>query len=408
MGRAGVDRHSRNTWRFFFNYLDTGKNVFNPTPATLYNNLTLVIVLFYLFYIGRYMRLRIATAESDILSILSGGENQYHSAFGRLSDPRPVIILTIIISTLEILPTFPLHASFGDALLLQYVVIGLGLACFVWEYSVTNWGLHVLGKSQLKLESFLEDRMMGAKPIGNAALSSTVAYLGGLLFAFLLGTSNPRLNGPGLYGFVAVLSVLGVLMFFLPLNSIHQRMQEEKRTHQRDLGRQLLTIQPLGTAQTGNGPASIEKLDQGISTLVRLKELEITERKLANTPTWPFDIQLLAKLVTIVLSVTAVLLTRLITDYLIHIYQTLDGCLGTVILYAFGARPFCSFPVQGRRWLRRLPECEIVQLVKVERDLALDVHVHLIYTLRHFRVRSASMLSLEQNYQGVPVHTLLR
>jgi hypothetical protein len=50
--------------------------------------------------------------------------------------------------------------------------------------------------------------------------------------------------------------------------------------------------------------------------LARMKDLEITEKKLAGTPTWPFDVNLLAKLITIILSVTAVLLSRIITNFL--------------------------------------------------------------------------------------------
>jgi len=47
-----------------------------------------------------------------------------------------------------------------------------------------------------------------------------------------------------------------------------------------------------------------------------MKDLEITERKLASTPTWPFDVQLIVKLITIILSVTAALLARVIINLL--------------------------------------------------------------------------------------------
>lgn len=108
-------------------------------------------------------------------------------------------------------------------------------------------------------------------------------------------------------------------MFFLPLNSVHSVMQSEKAGHQAELSRQLMTVKLSSRTHSSNGPASLEDLRESISDLVRLKDVEMTERKLASTPTWPFDIQLTAKLITITLSVTAVLLTRLITDYLIHI-----------------------------------------------------------------------------------------
>jgi hypothetical protein len=53
--------------------------------------------------------------------------------------------------------------------------------------------------------------------------------------------------------------------------------------------------------------------------LTDLQEVEMLDRKIAVLPTWPFDVNVVSKFVAIVVSVTAVLLTRLITDYLIRI-----------------------------------------------------------------------------------------
>ena len=53
-----------------------------------------------------------------------------------------------------------------------------------------------------------------------------------------------------------------------------------------------------------------------LAEILRMKDLGITERKLANTPTWPFDVQLIVKLITIILSVTAALLARVIINLL--------------------------------------------------------------------------------------------
>jgi hypothetical protein len=45
-------------------------------------------------------------------------------------------------------------------------------------------------------------------------------------------------------------------------------------------------------------------------------EVEMLDRKIASLPTWPFDIQVVSRFITIVLSVTAVLLARVITNFL--------------------------------------------------------------------------------------------
>lgn len=72
-----------------------------------------------------------------------------------------------------------------------------------------------------------------------------------------------------------------------------------------------MALTSLSTLDTDAQPKSTEG-DQAIAQLLRLEEIEFLDRKLATAPTWPFDVQLLAKLVTIVLSVTAALAARLI------------------------------------------------------------------------------------------------
>ncbi len=111
---------------------------------------------------------------------------------------------------------------------------------------------------------------------------------------------------------------MGVVMFFLPLNSLHLKMVAEKTRSQQELNRKFLVMTKT-TEVTSTDVSTNAKNNDAIGQLLRLKEFEITERKLASTPSWPFDVQVLARLITIVLSVTAVLLSRLITDYLIKI-----------------------------------------------------------------------------------------
>jgi hypothetical protein len=300
-------------------YLQSGGTSFPLLSPNPYNEFFGILLAFYLYYVVRYLRLRVLAAEPLISPVMSGGEGAYHSVFGRLTSNRPIILLTIILEALA-LPTTGTMLGFsalsGYSLITQFVVL-LAFACFVWEYSVSNWGLHKLGQSQLKLRPFLEDRFMGARSIGNVALSSTVAYLGGLLLFFLdSATFLPVTTNLGFAGFFLVLLALGIVMFFLPLNSVHKKMQAEKAERQRELSRQFITIKQATQVQSSNGPGSVENVEKAITDLLRLKDLEITDRKLASTPTWPFDVQLLAKLITIVVSVTAVLLSRIITSFL--------------------------------------------------------------------------------------------
>lgn len=302
------------------NYIQSAASPFqSPNPV---NEILGTLLSFYLYYVVRYLRLRIASAERLITPIMAEGQNEYQAIFGRVNSTRAIVLLTVIFEALAFLVTstgltfsvITVYSKLGQLILI------LAFSTLVWEYAISSWGLHKLGQSQLKLKSFLEDRFMGARSIGNVALSLTIAYLGGLLLFFLdSATFLPVTTNLGLASFYLILLALGVVMFFLPLNSIHKKMLTEKAGRQKELGHELLTIKQTSSLQSTGSSAPMERVERAVTELVRLKDLEITERKLASTPSWPFDIQLLAKLVTITLSVTAVLLTRLITDYLIHI-----------------------------------------------------------------------------------------
>lgn len=248
---------------------------------------------------------------------MSGGEPAYHVAFRRFSSTPPVLLLSIPLGIFAFQATIQ-QTHIGIQFVTSSIILvinTLAISTFVWTYSASSWGLHKLGESKLELRSFLEDRLMGARPIGNIALSSTVAYLGGILLIFLLFPSY-FLAYPAFQALLIFFLALGILMFFLPLNSVHKQLVREKSRHQKDLNQQLLSIKQ--SSQTGHldGPASIERMESKITDLVKLKDLEITERKLASSPTWPFDVQLLVKLITIVLSVTAALLARVIINIL--------------------------------------------------------------------------------------------
>ena len=277
--------------------------------------------MFYLFIIVRYVRTSVAAAEPSVTQIMVQGERAYDSIFGRVSNTRSIILLSVILEILAFISTLPgrsISILSGFDVLTQVILI-VAFATLVWEYSVSSWGLHKVGTSHLKLKSFLEDRFMGARTIGNLALSLTTVYLVGLALFFLdTYTFLPVLTAPFELFYLTLLSV-GVVLFFLPLNSLHKKMLAEKGDRQRELSGRFLALKQSNRNNSFDEQASTQSVEKAILELIQLKEIEITERKLANTPTWPFGIQLLAKLVTIILSVTAVLLTRLITDYLIHI-----------------------------------------------------------------------------------------
>lgn len=283
-------------------------------PTALLN----LLLPFYLFLIVRFMRLRVVAAKSPISARLSGGEEDYHTAFGRMTRTAPVLILTVTLGTFLL----TIYASEGVISPSPFSIIGntivvylnvLAFTTYLWEFATAGLGLHDLGGSSLRLGPFQEDRMMGAKPIGNLALSMTIAYYGGLLLTSLLLSTFLPSSLPSSALFIAFL-LLGVALFFLPLNSVHAKMQAEKRRLLREIGARYPRLDRDSSRPREN--ATLEDVNARLAKLTDLQELKMLDRKAASLPTWPFDVQLVSKFVTIVLSVTAVLLSRLITGFL--------------------------------------------------------------------------------------------
>ncbi len=297
-------------------YLETATPL---SPTNLTSSFLTLLLFLYLFLMVRYMRLRVVAAEALIAPKLSGGEQDYQQAFRRLTQTAPIIILTLVFGT----PLLSAYASLGflsTVLTLTANIITVYLASFaflsyLWVFATASLGLHKLGGPSLKLGSFLEDRMMGAKPMGNLSLSLTITYFGGLLIVFLTLTSILPSSISSTAAYVAFL-LIGVALFFLPLNSIHAKMQAEKRRLLREIGARYPRLN--WDSSPPRQDATLDDVRTGLARLTDLQELEMLDKKIASLPTWPFDIQVVSKFVTIVLSVTAVLLSRLITG-LLHI-----------------------------------------------------------------------------------------
>lgn len=297
-------------------YVGTGSAPISLDSAP--NILLNLLFIFYAFIMIRYMRLKVVATEAKLAPRLDRGREDYQRAFGRMTQSLPVILMTVVFATLILAGR---ETSGGLALnpfliLANVIVVSLGSLAFstyFWEFAIASWGLHKLGGSSLRLESFVEDRMMGARPIGNLALSLAVSYFGGVLFASLLFSTISPPNLANQWPFI-IFVLLGVAFFILPLNSIHARMQAEKGR----LIREVLSRYPrLEHDSSPSRPnATLDDVQARLARLTDLLEVEMLDKRIASLPTWPFDINVASKFITIVLSVTAVLLSRLITSFL--------------------------------------------------------------------------------------------
>jgi len=170
----------------------------------------------------------------------------------------------------------------------------------VWVYVALQLGLDRLGRGQVTLRAYGGDRSLGLRPVG------TVAFTG---FWMLVGSAGPLVltaldDIPGAVVGTAVL-VAGVGLFFLSLRHLNRQMAAAKRRELdrvRDLYRQ--AYQPIADEPT----LPVLERQAGL-----LSAAEALEKRAERIQEWPFDEAILARVVTIATSVTAVITAGLIT-----------------------------------------------------------------------------------------------
>ncbi len=135
------------TWDFNITYtrLVNPRGEFSSQFEGLASNIALTLMLFYIFYIIRYMRLRLARAEPELTYLASEGEGTLHKIFGRVSQPRPQILMMalayvfnvpFLLSLWEITEGFPINRLQTLAL---YALLGVGFGSLIWVYLGPSW-----------------------------------------------------------------------------------------------------------------------------------------------------------------------------------------------------------------------------------------------------------------------------
>jgi len=276
--------------------------------AVLYTLLT-----FFILYMTRFMRMRILRAESELIPLSPSGEDTYHKIFGSISNYRPQLLLALPFTLLGLSYVYNQSAAGFGVFFLVYSVVsnilfGPIAAAFIWVYFASLWGLHRFGKEPLRLKSHYEDSMLGVRPTGSLALSLAFTYFTVVVLGTLGLIISPDPIGQA---FLTAGVVAGVIMFFLPLNSIHQRMVERKQ-------QELLSIHK-GTDELVrrlNEPGH-DKQEDRLGRLGDVLTLQLVKQDVTAIPTWPFDTHILGRLLAIILTIAGILLSRIIYNIII-------------------------------------------------------------------------------------------
>lgn len=182
-----------------------------------------------------------------------------------------------------------------------WVVIGIALWSFLWSYGALQLGLHRLGRESLSADAARIDPGMGLHPLGG------IAFTG--LWLLLVWLAPVVMTGlPDVVGVVVGVSVLaaGVAAFFLPLTRLHRRMAELKQG-ELAVARELYAqaYEPVREART------LDALERQHGLLDAADALERRARSLHE---WPIDEGTVARVITIVTSVIAMAVGRVILD----------------------------------------------------------------------------------------------
>lgn len=273
---------------------------------------------FYTFWMIRYLRLKVVAAEGEIAPLLSQ-EGNYRQGFRWVANPWPplgfAVFLLLAFAQFGIRDML-VESNFFQALyhalrLVLITLLYLAYGTVFWAYISALWGLYQLGQQPLRLKPFYQESSMGLRPMAALSLSIAFAYLGFVGILVLLYVFSPV--SPQFTITLVILTLVGILMFFLPLNGVHGQMLREKKRWEKALRWRLVAALGLGELSEAENPqTTLDDLRKTLAELKRIVALEAAERKVAAIPTWPFDTGMLRRLGTIASTILIAILTRLI------------------------------------------------------------------------------------------------
>jgi ABC-type multidrug transport system fused ATPase/permease subunit len=186
---------------------------------------------------------------------------------------------------------------------------------FIWIYFGSIRGLYELGKKPLKLKSFHEDKTLGTRPVGLLSLSFASLYIIGIGLAVLLVLIlSPQTSFPFFTGLLAILILLGIIFFFFPLYSVHQRMVEVKTREQESVRKQLSKVFETRT----RSESSEKDLGEALDRLTKIIAVDVTKGELENIPTWPVDAPIISRFITLLFSIIGILIANYVMFYLLN------------------------------------------------------------------------------------------
>jgi hypothetical protein len=269
------------------------------------------VLLFYAAYGIKYMRSRIAAMVPQVEPLMPDNGRTVQNIFHPVCAFIPAAILSILLAVVSLL-SFPdqgQHAAGPISLALlvvsfpfMYLVYGT----FIWTYVSSIKCLNDLSRQPLRLAEFYEDVHLGMKSLGSLSLALALVYFLGLGLIFFSFLSVP----PPLELAVVIMILAGVILFFLPLITIHQKMVDKKRDEREKLKSHYTHLLKFIEEPLRTGDAT------EVKHLRYMMAVDIIDRQITAIPEWPIDSRSWRRLSAIVLTVVISIMTRIVLTFL--------------------------------------------------------------------------------------------
>ncbi|HSG85996.1 MAG TPA: hypothetical protein VLA23_06625 [Candidatus Limnocylindrales bacterium] len=164
------------------------------------------------------------------------------------------------------------------------------LFSFVWCYIRSLVGLARICALRLDLLPSYQDPWLGTRPLGSLALSLSAVYSVGLALGVSITIAAPA--AAIVVPLVVGLFLLGALLFFLPLRSVHRQMAQEKASEEAWVREQLASLVAVSRRQAQPVPSD------PTTALQRALTIDLAERHVAAIRTWPIDMSIAVRLAT--------------------------------------------------------------------------------------------------------------
>ena len=282
-----------------------------PVVEAAVADVLLFVLLVFPLAIPVYVRRMMVSLEARALSMVEDpkGVRKTLASLGRLT---PVALLSVAIFLSFFVPLAA--GAQPGALFSPELFLFVPFAVAIWISATALWTLayslvaiYRMGRLPLKLRPFALDRALGLRPF-----ASTCLRLTGVYYVLTLLLIAPDIASPATPAFIYVqdfvLVLFGLPLFLLPLLSLRAKLvavRSEKMAWVNAWFHRVM--QGVESREDSELPPGLQN---------ELASIDKIQREIQSIKSWPFDVGAVAKLLTILLSVTAILLAGVIRKYL--------------------------------------------------------------------------------------------